>query len=257
MEKILEVYNLRKCFRRKKETITVLNDISFCVKKGECVGLVGKSGCGKSTLARIITRLVDADDGSVKLLGWGDILRLPKKNLRQVYADVQLIFQQPREAFDPRKTLGWSISEILLNHGFTKAESDERLIELLKQVGLSPSFSVRYPHEVSGGECQRAAIARAIALSPALLVCDEATSALDVTVQAQIMDLIKSLCRKSSVACLFISHDLALLQQYCDRLIVMHDGEIVEEGKTEQVIKQPKSQYTRELMCADFFNLVY
>ncbi|MBP2631675.1 MAG: transporter [Firmicutes bacterium] len=256
MEKILEVCNLRKCFQRKKEITTVLNDISFCVKKGEFVGLVGKSGCGKSTLARIITRLVDADDGSVKLLGWRDILKLSGKNLQQVYADVQLIFQHPREAFNPRKTLGWSISEILVNRNFTKTEADERLDHLLKQVGLSQSFAARYPHEVSGGECQRAAIARAIALSPALLVCDEATSALDVTVQAQIMDLIKSLCRKSAIACLFISHDLALLQQYCDRLIVMHDGKIVEEGKTEQVIKQPQSQYTRELMCADFFNLM-
>ena len=167
---------------------------------------------------------------------------------------MQMIFQMPENSFDPRKNFGWSIEEPLKNNGWKKDLIKERISELLLKVGLSQDYAERYPHEVSGGECQRIAIARAISINPKLLICDEATSALDVTVQGQITKLIRDLCKKENIACLFITHDLALLPKISDRIIVMYGGKIVEEGAVNDIIKAPKSIYTRKLMSADFFN---
>ena len=252
MNRILEVKNLRKKFSGKNENKVVLDNVSFSINVGECLGIVGRSGCGKSTTAKIIARLLSADEGKIILCG-DDITDADGENLKNAYKKMQMIFQMPEESFDPRQTLGWSIGEPLRNYGFNDAS--ERIKNLLIEVGLTAEFANRYPHEVSGGQCQRAAIARAISLSPKLLICDEATSALDVTVQSQVVKLLRKLCTEKNIACLFITHDLALLPRIADRVIVMHGGKIVEEGKTEEVIKNAKSKYTKELMSADFFSM--
>ena len=243
---ILKVEHVRKNFGEKN----ILNDINFSLNSGECLGIVGGSGCGKSTLAKIISKLLSADDGKIFFCG-ENITN--SKNFKQIYKNMQMIFQMPEDSFDPRKTLGWSIAEPMKNHGFKNIS--ERVKNLLATVGLPENFSERYPHEVSGGQCQRAAIARAISLSPKLLICDEATSALDGTVQAQIIKLLKKLYTEKNIACLFITHDLALLPKISDRVIVLHEGKIVEEGTSEEVIKNPKSDYAKKLLAANFFTM--
>jgi len=244
--KVLEVRNLKKVFGK----VTVIDDINFFVDAGECVGIVGLSGCGKSTTARIVAKLLNADGGKIFLCG-EDVTGA--FDLKKFYAQVQMIFQTPDDSFDPRKTLGWSIAEPLKNYGYKK-NIDEKVSSLLVEVNLPASYAERYPHEVSGGECQRAAVARAIALSPKFLICDEVTSALDENVQAQVVTLIKNLCREKNIACLFITHDLNLLPQIAERVLVMNAGKIVEEGKTSDVIENPKSDFTRKLIRANFFN---
>ena len=246
---MLEVKNLKKSFGEKK----VLDDISFSLKEGECLGIVGQSGCGKSTLMRLLSRFIDVDDGQILFCG-DDITSAKGKNLKKVYKNMQMIFQMPENSFNPRKKFGWSIAEPLKNNGWRKDSIKERISELLLKVGLSPDYAERYPHEVSGGECQRIAIARAISINPKLLICDEATSALDVTVQGQITQLIRRLCKTENIACLFITHDLSILPKISDRVIVMYGGKIVEEGPVNDIINAPKSIYTRKLMSADFFN---
>ena len=243
---ILNVKHLSKSFGNKK----ILDDVSFSLDAGKCLGIVGRSGCGKSTTIKIIARLIEADSGQIILDG-EDITH--KKNLRETYKKMQMIFQMPEDSFDPRQTLGWSIGEPMRNHHFDNI--DEKIKNLLVEVGLTADFVKKYPHEVSGGECQRAAIARAISLSPKLLICDEATSALDVTVQSQIIKLIRRLCIEKNIACLFITHDLALLPQIADEVMVMHGGKIVEKGTPNDIINNPKSEFTKELMSADFFNM--
>ena len=250
METILEVKHLKKTFGYR----TVLEDVSFSLNRGEVLGIVGRSGCGKSTTARIIARLLDTDEGEIILCG-RDITKAAGKALGEAYENMQMNFQLPEDSFNPRKTLGWSIGEAMRNRGYDKASIELRIDELLTVVGLKPSYKYRYPHEVSGGECQRAAISRAIALSPTLLICDEVTSALDVTVQAQIAALLKQMTEELSMACLFITHDLALLQSIADRVIVMAEGRIVEENTPKNLIKNPVSQYTKELIEADFFRM--
>ena len=243
MSRILEVRHIEKSFGDKK----ILDDINFYVNDGECLGIVGRSGCGKSTLVKIIARFIDCDSGEVFLDG-NEITN--SNNFREIYSKLQMIFQVPEDSFDPRQTLGWSIGEPLRNHKFDNIA--DKVKNLLIEVGLTTEFADRYPHEVSGGQCQRAAIARAIALSPKLLICDEATSALDVTTQSQVIKLLRKLCAEKNIACLFITHDLALLPRISERVIVMHGGKIVEEGSPEDIINNPKSEYTKELISANF-----
>ena len=208
--KILEVKHLKKSFGEK----IVLNDINFSIEAGECLAVAGRSGCGKSTMARIIARLLPADGGQIFLNGV-DITNA--KNLKSVYKNLQMIFQLPEESFDPRRTLGWSIGEPLRNYNFENV--DDRIKNLLAEVGLTADFAERYPHEVSGGQCQRAAIARAISVSPKLLICDEATSALDVATQTQIVKLLRRLCSEKKLAILFITHDLEILNEIADNVL--------------------------------------
>lgn len=208
--KILEVKHLKKSFGEK----IILNDINFSIDAGECLGVVGRSGCGKSTMARIIARLLPSDGGQIFLNGV-DITNT--KNLKSVYKNLQMIFQLPEESFDPRRTLGWSIGEPLRNYNFENV--DDRIKNLLAEVGLTADFAERYPHEVSGGQCQRAAIARAISVSPKLLICDEATSALDVTTQTQIVKLLRRLCSEKNLSILFITHDLEILNEIADNVL--------------------------------------
>ena len=247
MEKILEVKNLRKTFYKNRSPFPAVEDVSFHLMKGECLGLVGESGCGKSTAARLIAGLLEADKGSVRLEG-EEILGQKGKKKRDVYTKLQMIFQTPQDSFDPRRTLGDGIMESMRNRGMKKDRARERMYRLLEQVELDRSFGDRYPYEVSGGECQRAAIARALAVDPRLMICDEATSALDVTVQAQIVELLKRLQRERKLSLLFICHDLALVQHMCQRVLVMYQGKIIEQGTADEVIQRPREAYTRTLV---------
>ena len=252
METVLEVKDLTKTFVTEgKADFTAIKHIQFQLFQGETLGIVGESGSGKSTLARVITRLIDPTEGSIFLCG-EEITGKKGKELRQVYKNIQMIFQNPVSSFDPRRSLGHGIGESLRNSGVPKAEAKKRVLELLGQCGLSEEFYDRYPHEVSGGQCQRAAIARALAVKPKIVICDEATSALDVTVQQQIMELLDAFRKEYQISYLFICHNLALVQQFCDRGLVMKDGRIVEEGTPDEVILKPKEEYTKMLVESVF-----
>ena len=227
---VLEVKHVKKYFGNK----IVLDDINFTIKAGECLGIVGLSGGGKSTLAKIITRLIPFDGGQIILCG-KDIL-IEKD--REIYKKMQMIFQNPEESFNPRRKLGKSIAEPIKN--FLGGENLKNQVEnLLIEVGLPKNYAERYPREVSGGECQRAAIARAISINPKLLICDEATSALDVTIQAQIVALIRKICVEKNIACLFITHDLAILKKLADRVLVLEDGRLktLEKSDFKEVLQ--------------------
>lgn len=250
MEPILNVKNLTKTFYNSgKGDLTVVDHVSFQLDPGEILGVVGESGSGKSTIAKLITRLVDATEGSITVNGQ-DITHVKGTRLKDIYGQLQMVFQNPMGSFNPRRTLGDGIGESLKNHGVPKKERQERVAKLLKQCGLTEEFAGRYPHEVSGGQCQRAAIARALAIEPKILICDEATSALDVTVQKQIVELLVSLQKDSGLAYLFICHNLALVQMLCSRVLVLYDGKIVESGTPDEVILYPKSKYARCLVDA-------
>lgn len=246
-ETILQVEHLKKEFAVGKKSFTAVDDVSFTVEKGECLGIVGESGSGKSTIAKMITRLLETTEGRVILMG-EDITHAKGKTLRNVYQKVQMIFQMPMESFDPRRTLGDGIGESLRNMGISKKETKKKVEELLLTCGLTPDFADRYPHEVSGGQCQRAAIARALAVDPDLLICDEATSALDVTVQKQILELLLDLKKTKQLSFLLICHDLALVQAFCENVLVLYHGKTVETGTTDEIINHPKTDYTRKLI---------
>jgi peptide/nickel transport system ATP-binding protein len=248
---VLEVKHLKKTYNKGKIEITAVDDISFQVQTGECLGLVGESGSGKSTVAKMITRLETADQGEI-LLNGKSITGLKGKAQRAVYRDIQMVFQMPVDSFNPRIKLGDGIMESMINQGVGRNEAKEKAKECLEICGLSPEFADRYPHQVSGGECQRASIARAIAIKPQLLICDEATSALDVTIQAQVVRLLAQLKNEMGMAQLMICHDLALVQEICDRVIVMYQGQIVEEGVPDEVILHPKEDYTKKLIDSVF-----
>lgn len=246
-ETILKAEHLKKVFTSGKKTFTAVDDVNFELKKGQCLGIVGESGSGKSTIARMITGLESMTEGTVTLLG-KDITDLKAKEMRKVYRDIQMVFQMPVESFDPRRTLGDGIMESLRNMGMSVREAKKRAGELLIRCGLTPEFAARYPHEVSGGQCQRAAIARALAVSPSVLICDEATSSLDVTVQKQVLNLLLELKEKEGLSLLMISHDLALVQAFCDEVLVLYQGKAVELGTPDEIINHPSSEYTRILM---------
>ena len=247
MDKILEVKNLKKTFYKAKHVCPAVDDVSFSVKEGSCVGIVGESGCGKSTIARMITCFTRPDAGSV-LLDGREMVGAGRKQQMDLYRNVQMVFQTPEDSFDPRRSLGDGIMEGMRNYGMKRKEAGKRMKELLSMVGLEEKYAARYPHEVSGGQCQRAAIARALAANPRLLICDEATSALDVTVQSQIITLLQKLRKEMGLSVLLICHDLALVQNFCDYVLVMYQGKIVEEGTPDEVIMRPKQDYTKLLI---------
>lgn len=250
MEPILDIKDLTKTFRnRGKSGLTAVDHVSFQLYPGEILGVVGESGSGKSTIAKLIARLIDATEGSIFMNG-RDITHAKGAQLKDIYQQLQMVFQNPVGSFDPRRTLGDGIGESLRNHGVPKEKRRERVIRLLEQCGLSEEFAGRYPHEVSGGQCQRAAIARALAIEPKILICDEATSALDVTVQKQIVELLLSLQKANGLSYLFICHNLALVQMLCSRVLVLYDGKVVESGTPDEVILSPKSEYTKCLVDA-------
>lgn len=250
METILETKELTKRFFSKgKPSVAPVDRVSFRLEKGETLGIVGESGSGKSTLAKLITRLIDPTSGSI-LLNGQDIAQAKGPALRRAYRQMQMVFQSPRASFDPRKTIGYGIEESLSNQKVPPKERTRQVVSLLEQCGLPGEWKDRYPHEISGGQCQRAAIARALAVEPSILICDEATSALDMTVQKQIMELLARLRREKDLSLLFICHDLALVQSFCHRILVMQQGKVVEEGIPEKVILSPSCAYTRQLVEA-------
>lgn len=249
MDKVLEVEKLNHVFNKGKKTeVYALHNVSFDLYKGECLGIIGESGSGKSTTARIVARLIPYTSGNVVLQG-ENMNNIPRKEL---YKKIQMIFQTPVESFNPRIKIGDSVAESLRNAGYSKSEAKKRVENLLEECGLKKEFYNRYPHEISGGQCQRAAIARALAIKPKILICDEATSALDVTVQKEIINLLNNIRknRGDDISILFISHDIALVQQFCNRVVVMNKGEIVEMGETNEVITNPKNNYTKKLIAS-------
>ena len=250
MEPVLKVSDLTKVFTgRGHADLTAVDHISFELHSGECLGLIGESGSGKTTVVNMITRLLDASGGSI-LLDGRDITRARGKELRMAYRKMQMVFQTPADSFDPRRTLGDGIGESLRDLGLSREETKKEVARLLTECGLTPDFAGRYPHEVSGGQCQRAAIARALAVKPRLLICDEATSSLDVTIQKEIVALLNELRsqRGGELSILFICHDIALVQQFCDRVLVMYRGRIVEQGIPDAIIRDPGDAYTRRLI---------
>ena len=244
---ILEAQHLKKVFISGKKSMTAVDDVSFELRQGECLGIVGESGSGKSTIVKMITHLQSITEGNVILKG-KDITNVKGKELREVYKDIQMVFQMPMESFDPRRTLGDGIGESLRNMGLSRKETRERVEKLLERCGLDKEYADRDPHQVSGGQCQRAAIARALAVEPSVLICDEATSALDVTVQKQILELLMELKQKENFSFLLICHDLALVQAFCDRVLVLYHGETVESGTPDEIINHPKMDYTKKLI---------
>lgn len=247
MSNILEVKELNRVFNKgKKGEVYALKDVSFKLEEGQCLGIIGESGSGKSTAVRIITKLIKSTSGKVLLEG-KDMEDMPSKEL---YKKIQMVFQTPVESFNPRIRIGNNVGESLRNAGYSKEETKKRVCELLEECGLSREYYDRYPHELSGGECQRAAIARALANQPNILICDEATSSLDVTVQKEIINLLNSIRerRGKDLSIIFISHDIALVNQFCDEVIVMNNGEIVEKGDVNEIIHSPKEEYTKKLI---------
>lgn len=248
MEPLLQISHLTKIFSDGKEDeYKAVDDVSFELSPGEKLAIIGESGSGKTTVVNMITRLLDSTDGKI-LLDGEEITHYKRNKMKNIYRKMQMVFQTPTESFDPRCRLGDAVAESLRNAGIPKKEAMEIVKELFKQCGLPENFMKRYPHEVSGGQCQRAAIARAIAIKPRLLILDEATSALDVTVQAEILQLLDNLQEERQMSYLFICHDIALVQNFCDRVLVMYQGKIVEQGKIEEVLHFPKHEYTRMLL---------
>lgn len=248
MDCILKVEHLTKTFiSQGRENYTAVDDVNFSMDYGEKLAIIGESGSGKTTIVNMITRLLDVTSGTVYMDG-EEITNLSGKALKPIYQKMQMVFQTPTESFDPRQTLGSGVAESLINHGMRRKEAMKEAENLLELCGLKKEFSKRYPHEVSGGQCQRAAIARAIAIKPKLLILDEATSALDVTVQKEILELLEELREERGMSYLFICHDIALVQNFCDRVLVMHQGKIIEEGSPDEVIRHPKETYTRRLI---------
>lgn len=249
---ILKCNKINKKYKKKEHYHIAAEDISFELYEGDCLAIVGESGCGKSTLARMIMNLESIDSGEVILNG-NNITNIKGKKLRSTYKEIQMVFQDAIGSFNPKLTIGESIMEYICSLcSITKKEREETLNKLLNLVGLPIEFKNRYPYQLSGGQCQRAAIARAISSHPKILICDEATSALDVSVQAQVVELLRNMSKELNISYIFITHDLALVSSFCNRVIVMKDGKIAEEGRVDEVLKNPKNEYTKLLLDSVF-----
>ena len=247
---LLAAQGLSKTFASAGRRVAALDDVTLSIAPGETLGLVGPSGCGKSTIARLLLRLIEADAGSIRFDG-EDFLALKGQALRQRRKKLQLVFQDPLAAFNPRATVARVLDDPLRIHGIaTRGARPAAVAALLERVGLSPDLGSRPVHAVSGGQRQRLAIARALATRPELIVFDEPVSALDVAVRGRILELIVALQREQGVACLFISHDLAVVRAVSHRIAVMEAGRIVEEGPAGAVVASPRSAVARALVAA-------
>ena len=253
---LLEVRNLKKYFPIKtalgtqKGAVKAVDDVSFTIKKGTTMGLVGESGCGKSTTGRTILRLLEKTDGEVIFNGQ-DVNKLSKKELRALRTKMQIIFQDPYSSLSPRLPIGEIIGEAVREHGLVpKDQLDDYVTKIMLSCGLQPYHKDRYPHEFSGGQRQRICIARAIALNPDFIVCDEPVSALDVSIQAQVINLLKDLQDERDLTYLFISHDLSVVEHISDVVGVMYLGGLVETGATEDIFENPLHPYTKALFSA-------
>ena len=255
---LLEVRDLKKHFPVKKGilwereigAVKAVDGVSFEIPEGHTLGLVGESGSGKSTTGYCVLRLLKPTSGSVRFMG-KELLELDREDLRRMRREMQIVFQDPYSSLDPRMTVGGIVAEPLEVHGIgSRLSRRETVRKLLDVVGFNPNYTNRYPHEFSGGQRQRIGIARALALNPKLIVCDEPVSALDVSIQAQILNLLKDLQRDFSLTYLFISHDLAVVRTMSDEIAVMNQGELVEVGPAEQIYSNPKDEYTKALFSA-------
>lgn len=256
MSNPVEILHLYKAYQRggwfaKTQTKTVLQDVSLQLAEQEILGLVGESGCGKSTLAKIILGLEPYQAGSVKVDG-KELNTLNKAQFKELRRHLQVVFQDPYSSLDPRMNVRQIISEPWDIHGLypEKSKRQQMLSELLQSVGIDPAMAQRYPHEFSGGQRQRIAIARALALEPRILVADEPVSALDVSVQAQILNLLKDISRRRKLSMLFISHDFAVARFLCDRIAVMYQGQVLECAPTDTLLQNPQHPYTEALLSA-------
>jgi oligopeptide/dipeptide ABC transporter ATP-binding protein len=238
-------------FQRKIGAVRAVDGVSFEIERGETLGIVGETGCGKSTTAKLVMRLLDATAGEIDFDG-KDITRLRRGALKAARREVQMIFQDPYSSLNPRKTIGSIIGEPFAIHGLLadKAERKREVQRLMETVGLNPEHYNRYPHEFSGGQRQRIGVARALALSPKLLIADEPVSALDVSIQAQVLNLLRDLQRRLGLTLMFIAHDLSVVRHMCDRVAVMYLGKIVEIGANESLYEFPRHPYTGALLAA-------
>lgn len=256
-EPILTVRGLRKYFpvrggvmARPIGWVRAVDDVSFHVQQGETLALVGESGCGKTTVARSVLRLIEPTGGEIHFEG-RDVLSLRRAELRALRRRMQIVFQDPYSSLNPRLSVGDIVGEAIAVHGLTGATADERVGNVLERVGLSRADHARYPHEFSGGQRQRIGIARALALEPTFIVCDEAVSALDVSIQAQILNLLRDLQAEYRLSYLFITHDLNVVQYIAHRVAVMYLGKIVEIAPVEKLFSAPKHPYTQALLAAN------
>ena len=254
---IIDVRNLTKhfpvrggLFRRELARVQAVDRVSFSVQRGQTLGLVGESGCGKSTLARVLVRLIEPDAGEIDLAG-RDFLALDAQALKAARAKIQLIFQDPYASLNPRMSIGRILEEPFKLHRVGgKAERQERVVALLERVGMRADAADRFPHEFSGGQRQRIGIARAIALEPEVVICDEPVSALDVSIQSQVLNLLRELQHRLQLTYIFISHDLAVMRYISDRVAVMYLGRLVEVADTDDLYGDPRHPYTRALLEA-------
>ena len=254
---ILEVEDLNTWFPIKKGIfartagyVKAVNGVTFSMKPGETLGVVGESGCGKSTLSRTILRLEKAHSGSVRFMG-NDVFSMKGEALQQYRRDMQVVFQDPHATLNPRHSILDILTEGMLVHGLIKPnEAQDVAAQLLQDVGLQPDAMHRYPHAFSGGQRQRICIALALALKPKMIICDEAVSALDLSIRAQVLNLLMELKEKYSLAYLFITHDIGVVEHIADNIIVMYKGEIVERGAATDVLLNPQEAYTQRLIAA-------
>jgi oligopeptide/dipeptide ABC transporter ATP-binding protein len=255
---LLEVRDLVKHFpirqglmQRQVGAVRAVDGVTFDVLRGETLGLVGESGCGKSTTARLVLRLMEPTSGSIRFEG-EEIAGLKGAPLKELRRGMQMIFQDPYSSLNPRKTVGTIISEPFVIHGLAKGEGERKrtVQELMDRVGLNPEHYNRYPHEFSGGQRQRIGVARALALQPKVIVADEPVSALDVSIQAQILNLLRELQREMGITLIFIAHDLSVVRHMCDRIAVMYLGKVVELATNDHLYRHPRMPYTGALMSA-------
>jgi oligopeptide transport system ATP-binding protein len=249
VSQLVKHFTIRKGFLGKRAYVHAVDDVSFELATGETLALVGESGCGKSTTGRLVLRLIEPTSGMVRFAD-RDLGGLSERDLRAARRDMQIIFQDPYSSLNPRMTVGQMLEEPLMLHGFATGRRRERVAEILALVGLTPEHGERYPHQFSGGQRQRIGIARAIAVEPKLVVCDEPVSALDVSIQAQVVNLLRDLQKRLGLAYLFIAHDLAVVKHIADRVAVMYLGRIVEIGTKRSVFNEPRHPYTHALLSA-------
>lgn len=254
-EVLLEAKGLKKYFPMKKGVlkrvtshVKAVDDLSFQVYKGETLGIVGESGCGKSTTGRLLIRLLEATEGEVLYKG-KNILQAPADEMRELRKELQIVFQDPYSSLNPRLTVGQILEEPLANFNlYPKKEWREKIVELLNIVGLGEQALHRFPHEFSGGQRQRIGIARALMLNPQLIIADEPVSALDVSIQSQVLNLLKDLQQKFALTFIFISHDLSVVNHFCDRILVMYLGRVVEISSKQGLFEKPQHPYSQALL---------